>query len=41
MMIEVKSKLKNILSPEQINAWVQMQVEHNMFEGKPHFAGQE
>lgn len=37
MMIEVKSKLKDILSPEQINAWVQMQVERNMYEGKPHF----
>lgn len=38
MMIEVKSKLKNILSTEQINAWIQMQVERNKFEGKPHFA---
>lgn len=37
MMIEVKSKLKNILSLEQMNAWVQIQVERNMFEGKPHF----
>lgn len=41
MMIEVKSKLKNILSPEQLNAWVQMQVERNMFKGKSHFAEQE
>jgi protein CpxP len=40
MMIEVKLKLKNVLTTEQLNAWVQMQVERNMFNGKPHFAGQ-
>lgn len=40
MMIEVKLKLKNVLSTEQLNAWVQMQVERNMFNGKPHVAGQ-
>ena len=37
-LIETKTKLKKILTEEQLDKWVEMQINHNMFSNKPDFS---